>query len=132
MNRREMLALGMGLTGLAISRSWIRSAGLVTSALSADPDPLESLRNIASAQGVVFGAAVPKEQLIANRYFAGITAQQCGILVPEVELKWKALRPTPDQYDFSGADWLLDFAKAHQMLFRGHTLVWEQALPNWF
>jgi endo-1,4-beta-xylanase len=132
MNRREMLALSMGLTGLAMSRSWIRSTGLVSAALSADPNSSPSLRDVASAQGVVFGAAVPKEQLIANRYFAGIAAQQCGILVPEVELKWKALRPAPDQYDFSGADWLLNFAQAHQMLFRGHTLVWEQALPNWF
>jgi endo-1,4-beta-xylanase len=127
-----MLALSMGFAGLAVSPGWMRSAALGTEPASTDSKPWLLLRDIASAKGIVFGAAVPKEQLIANQYFAAITGQQCGILVPEVELKWKALRPSPDEYDFSSADWLLNFAKSHQMLFRGHTLVWEQALPNWF
>jgi endo-1,4-beta-xylanase len=130
MNRREMLALSMGLAGLAVSPGWMRSASAEPA--SADAKPWLLLRDIASARGIVFGAALPKEQLNTNRYFAAIAGQQCGILVPEVELKWKALRPAPDQFDFSSADWLLEFAKSHQMMFRGHTLVWEQALPNWF
>ena len=132
MNRREMLALSMGLAGLAVSPGWMRSAELGAGPAIMDPTPWPMLRDIASAKGIVFGAALPKEQLAANRYFAAIAGQQCGVLVPEVELKWKALRPSPDDYDFSGGDWLLDFAKSHQMMFRGHTFVWEQALPNWF
>jgi endo-1,4-beta-xylanase len=59
-------------------------------------------------------------------------AEQCGITVPEGALKWDTLRPAFDKYDFSGGDWFYDFAKSHGMAYRGHTLVWEQALPPWF
>ncbi len=54
------------------------------------------------------------------------------IAVPENALKWAALRPTPATFDFSASDALFQFAHFNKMLFRGHTLVWEQALPSWF
>ena len=52
--------------------------------------------------------------------------------MPGNELKWDALHPAPDQFDFSEGDWIEQFARSHGMRFRGHTLVWEQALPQWF
>lgn len=52
--------------------------------------------------------------------------------MPDLDLKWDALRPAPDKFDFTKADWLTEFAQRNSMLFRGHTLVWEQALPKWF
>jgi endo-1,4-beta-xylanase len=75
---------------------------------------------------------VLKKTLAADPQYADLVAQQCGILVPGNELKWDALRPTPGGFDFSGGDWIEQFARSHGMLFRGHTLVWEQALPKWF
>ncbi len=89
------------------------------------------LREHAAARGFVFGAATQKSYLISDPTFADMFAQQCGILVPEGELKWNVLRPTLDSYNFAPADWLYDFTRQHQMKFRGHTLVWNQALPNW-
>ena len=132
MTRREMLAIGVGLTGLAVSRSWRRSMVVAAATRTGAPGAGLSLRDAAFANGITFGSAVPKEQLLANPSFATIVGQQCGILTPEVELKWKALRPSPDRYDFAAGEWLLNFAHSHEMMFRGHTLVWEQALPNWF
>src|SRR5262249_17516261 len=85
-----------------------------------------------AARGLLFGAALRKKHLCDDQPYANLASQQCGILVPELELKWDMLRPTPDQYDFSGGDWLYEFATSHRMLFRGHTLVWEGALPGWF
>jgi endo-1,4-beta-xylanase len=75
---------------------------------------------------------VLKKTLSTYPKYADLVAQQCGILVPGNELKWDALRPTPDEFDFSAGDWIEQFARSHGMLFRGHALVWEQALPNWF
>jgi endo-1,4-beta-xylanase len=75
---------------------------------------------------------VRNRQIYGDRALAEIIIQQCGILVPELELKWDMLRPTPGTFDFSGADSLYDFAKLHQILLRGHTLVWYAALPQWF
>jgi endo-1,4-beta-xylanase len=52
-------------------------------------------------------------------------------MVPENELKWQILRPTPDSFSFAQADWLLNFAEQHRIKFRGHTLVWHDQLPGW-
>src|SRR5579862_1597818 len=47
-------------------------------------------------------------------------------------MKWKALRPAPDRFDFSGADAILAFASAHAQKVRGHNLCWHEAIPDWF
>src|SRR4029077_5102298 len=93
---------------------------------------LKALRDVAASRGLIFGAAIPKKNLLGDPLFSRLVSRQCGILVPELELKWEALRPAPDQFDFSGGDWLYQYAQTNRMLFRGHTLVWEAALPAWF
>ncbi|MBW4626548.1 MAG: endo-1,4-beta-xylanase [Brasilonema octagenarum HA4186-MV1] len=90
------------------------------------------LKKRANAKGIIFGSAIRQDLLVSEPQSATSFAQQCGILVPEWELKWNILRPAPDKFDFSKADWLAKFARTHGMLFRGHTLVWDQALPGWF
>jgi endo-1,4-beta-xylanase len=64
------------------------------------------------------------QQLIEDQY---------AILVPGSALKWRALRPGPGpgQFDFSLSDWLFSFAKKHNILMRGHTLVWHNSVPDW-
>jgi len=91
-----------------------------------------TLRQRAAAKGLIYGAAGGKERLSSDSAFATRFAQECGILVPEGELKWAAVRPTPDKFDFTYSNWLVKFARTHGMLFRGHTLVWHEALPKWF
>jgi endo-1,4-beta-xylanase len=90
-----------------------------------------SLSSRAAAKGLIYGAAT-KSYLLADEQYSKALAAECGMLVPEAELKWNALRPTPDTYDFARADALLAYAESHNMLFRGHTLVWHEALPAWF
>jgi endo-1,4-beta-xylanase len=60
-----------------------------------------------------------------------LVSEQYGILVPEGELKWRALRPAPGQFNFSASDALFEFAEKHRMLVRGHTLVWHNSVPDW-
>ncbi len=90
------------------------------------------LRDRATAKKLLYGAAGEYRTLSSDKEFAACFARECAILVPEGELKWKALRPGPDQFDFTKGDWLAEFAQTHNMLFRGHTLVWHEALPKWF
>lgn len=91
-----------------------------------------TLQERAAKKGIIYGAAAPYQPLSTNVEFAQRIAQECAILVPTNELKWQILRPTPDQFDFRRSDWMAKFAQKHNMLFRGHTLVWYQALPQWF
>ena len=104
-----------------------------------DAEPLQysaaasvPLKDHAARKGLLYGSAVLQGRLAGDAPFEATVAAQCNILVPEGALKWDTLRPTPDAYDFSGADWLLNYAQQHQMKFRGHTLVWQDGLPPWF
>jgi endo-1,4-beta-xylanase len=55
--------------------------------------------------------------------------RDCGILVAENEMKWQALRPGPNAYNFAPFDEMLAFAEKNGMAMRGHTLMWHR--PQW-
>jgi endo-1,4-beta-xylanase len=90
------------------------------------------LKDRAAAKGLLYGAASFKRLLSSDSEFAKNFVTECSIFVPEWELKWKPLRPSPTTFEFSTFDWLLNFTTSHNLLFRGHTLVWHDDLPNWF
>jgi endo-1,4-beta-xylanase len=91
-----------------------------------------SLRDRFATKGLLYGAAVSQRSLASDLTFADRFVQECAILVPENDLKWKTLRPTPDQFNFASGDWLANFARSHGILLRGHTLVWHDGMPEWF
>jgi endo-1,4-beta-xylanase len=93
---------------------------------------LTPLKKRAAAKGLIYGAASMQSFLLSDKNLETNFVRECGILVPENELKWDALRPSPDKFDFTKSDWLAQFARRNGMLFRGHTLVWHQQLPQWF
>ena len=90
----------------------------------------QPLRDIAKAHGVLYGAAYATVAF-QDKAATALQAQQTGILVPDFELKWGAVRPSPDVYNLGPADRLLAFAKRHGMAFRGHNLAWEESNPAW-
>lgn len=96
----------------------------------------KSLRERAAAKGIIFGSSVRYNDLTSSPGYAKLVARECGILVPEWELKWvcgdKALRPNARDFDFKPADWIAEFGRKNKMLLRGHTLVWHESLPKWF
>lgn len=90
-----------------------------------------SLREAAAGKGLLFGTAL-RAALWQDKPYQTLVAEQCSLVVPEGALKWDTLRPAPDRFDFSGGDAYLKFAKENHMKYRGHTLVWHEALPSWF
>jgi endo-1,4-beta-xylanase len=80
---------------------------------------------------LIFGSAVIIRNVQYIPDYAELIREQCGIVVPTSELKWIALRPAPDRYDFTRPDFLLAFAESNQMLMRGHTLCWHESVPDW-
>ncbi|WP_297515567.1 endo-1,4-beta-xylanase, partial [uncultured Caulobacter sp.] len=97
-----------------------------TAAPAAEP----SLRDLARAKGLYFGSAVGTPLLDDPRY-AALLARECGVLVPENELKWYVVRARgPEYFDFERADRIAAFAQANGQALRGHTLLWHH--PQWF
>ena len=90
-----------------------------------------SLKAHALRHGLIAGAAVVVRVLGNDPALNQLLVDQYGILVPESELKWVALRPTQDRFDFTASDTLFQFAHQHKLLVRGHTLVWHNSIPQW-
>ncbi len=110
----------------------------------------DCLNGVARANNLAFGCALgaglkksaniaalkqfkDKASAFADPRMRALFVQQCGILVPENELKWYVVRRTPDKYDFTGADILMDFATRYKLAVRGHTLLWNRSvwMPEW-
>jgi endo-1,4-beta-xylanase len=99
-----------------------------------------SLRAHAAARGLMYGAAVNPALLDVDGVGAGSTADgytqlvegQTNILVAENAMKWAALRPAAETFDFVLADRLMRFAALTGDRVRGHNLCWHEALPGWF
>jgi endo-1,4-beta-xylanase len=139
--RREFIAKG------ARAAAAIAAAGPAASGLAGYADHLadqhslpasfhdvsgsRSLRAHAHSHGLIFGSAVIIRNVQNDPDFAELIREQCSIVVPTSELKWIALRPAPDQYNFVLPDFLLAFAHSNHMLMRGHTLCWHESVPTW-
>ncbi|GGG89809.1 beta-xylanase [Silvibacterium dinghuense] len=98
----------------------------------ADVNGPRSLRAHAETAGLLVGCAVVPDRLSGEPAYGSLVADQANILVAENAMKWQALRPSPDKFDFRGGDELLAFAAAHGQKVRGHNLCWHEALPSWF
>ena len=96
------------------------------SAFATPSKPAADARNL-----IPYGAAVRSDALAADPSYREAVIANCQLIVPESELKWLELRPTPDQYRFEKADAIIDFARRNNIQVRGHTLAWYGALPKW-
>jgi len=79
---------------------------------------------------MLVGTAVRPEQL-SERAYAATLAREYNMVEPEDAMKWWVLRPDSAGFDFRPADRVVDFARAHGMKARGHTLVWGRSNPPW-
>lgn len=95
-----------------------------------------SLNSLALRGGRRFGSAVASTPWNAdagsfqNPAYAALVKAECGLVVPENEMKWQAMRRSPDTFDFSRMDALVAWAQSQDLDVRGHTLLWHR--PQWF
>ena len=104
--------------------------GFVFAFAASAPVPSRSLRDAAQHSGILIGAAARPAHLSESAYAATL-AREFNLLEPEDALKWEAVRPDAQSFDFHQADQLVNFALRHNMKIRGHTLVWHQQNPRW-
>ncbi|HWI00970.1 MAG TPA: endo-1,4-beta-xylanase, partial [Propionibacteriaceae bacterium] len=108
-------------------------AGLGTTADAArSPDPsTATLRQLARPIGLRIGTAVDTSALTDDSTYRRLVGQQFSNVTPENVMKWEVVEPARGQFDFTEADELVAFARAHNQKVRGHTLVWHNQLPSW-
>ncbi len=62
-----------------------------------------------------------------------IHRRECGIVVPSNALKWTAIRPNPQDFNFYEGDQVVAWGEANHMKVRGHNLLWlrPDRNPEW-
>ena len=90
-----------------------------------------TLRSLAEARGFLVGASTRMYPLNTDSMYRRILSTQYSVITPEGELKFGRLSPSRGVYVWTDADAVLAFADAHGMTVHGHTLVWDQAQPEW-
>ncbi|MDK2806158.1 MAG: endo,4-beta-xylanase [Thermoanaerobacterium sp.] len=78
------------------------------------------------------GVAVDPSRLGDTDPHAQLTAKHFNMLVAENAMKPESLQPTEGDFTFDNADKIVDYAIAHNMKMRGHTLLWHNQVPDWF
>lgn len=89
-----------------------------------------TLRRTAARAGVFVGSAA-SPAYFSDATYTRLLGDEFSSITPENEMKWSLIHPAPDTYDFTAADAVVDFAEAHGMRVRGHTLAWYQQNPAW-
>jgi endo-1,4-beta-xylanase len=78
------------------------------------------------------GAALNYRQISGrDTKSTALIKQQFNTISPENLLKWEAVHPQPDQYNFKPADDYVAFGQQNKMFTIGHTLMWHQQTPKW-
>jgi len=133
--RREALA-GMGAFGAALGAGAC-APGADLAAVSAPPLPAgPSLNALAQRSGRRFGSAIAwngrtaDSGSIQNPAYTALVDAECGVIVPENEMKWQFTRPGPNTFEFGRMDDIVRWAQANGQAVRGHTLLWHR--PQWF
>jgi endo-1,4-beta-xylanase len=94
----------------------------------------ETLRQAGATHNLIIGTAASSRYLGEPDY-AAVLGAEFSQLQAENEMKFAVIHPRPNSdlqpYDFSRADALVSFAESHNMLVRGHTLVWHKQVPKW-
>ncbi len=80
----------------------------------------------------VVGAALnPSQFTEKNEKESALVKAQFNSTTPENVLKWEAIHPQLDSYNFAPADQYVDFGQKNHMFVIGHTLVWHHQTPKW-
>lgn len=134
-DRRAALA-GLGALPLAAcTESQVASAPAVPAA-PASTAGTPSLDALARQGNRRFGSAIASSPgrmtggSVENPAYATIVKAECGLVVPENELKWQTVRPDDKTYDFARSDRIVAWAQNNGLAVRGHTLLWHR--PQWF
>jgi endo-1,4-beta-xylanase len=99
-----------------------------------NPKKTTTLREAGEQRHILIGTAAAS-RFLSEAEYSNVLGSEFSQLQPENEMKFGLIHPRPDSdpnpYSFEGADALVAFAQAHNMVVRGHTLVWHNQVPDW-
>jgi endo-1,4-beta-xylanase len=83
------------------------------------------------ASSIPIGVAIDPNLLKNNALYRGIVLKEYNSITCENAMKWSALHPSKDVFNFTDADYLMDFATTNKKRMFGHNLLWHTYNPAW-
>lgn len=77
------------------------------------------------------GAALNVNLLRNNTKYNAVATKEYNSVTAENVMKFAALHPAQNTYNWTDADYLVDFAIKNGKRVHGHTLVWHNSQPAW-
>jgi endo-1,4-beta-xylanase len=124
MNRRSLLA---GLSAAGALAAMPKGVGLAQNPGYGSP----RLRDLMARCGGLIGTQAGRSVLQQNSPLTRFIQNNVSILTPGNDLKWAALRPTPNSYHFEDADWVMNYCHTQGIAVHGHNLCWSSDNPGW-
>ena len=92
-----------------------------------------ALKDYGAANGKVIGSCVNSQWFYnqTSPIYEEILKREFAMVVAENEMKFDALQPSQNNFNFANGDRLVSFAQRNNMEVRGHTLLWHNQLPRW-
>lgn len=91
----------------------------------------QSLRDLGKRHDLRIGTAVDMSALANDATYRDMAGSEFSAVTAENVMKWEVLEPQRGTYDWTAADQLVAFARAHGQRVHGHTLLWHNQLPGW-
>jgi endo-1,4-beta-xylanase len=127
MNRREALLNGLGFVACTAL-----SGAAPASATQQSESAQSPLAKAGACSGRKIGTAADKASL-QDPSIAQVVVRNFNLLTAS-GMKWNAIHPEPETYDFTEGDWNVQFAAQNGMQVHGHNLCWNNPAnyPVWF
>lgn len=77
------------------------------------------------------GMAVKPSLIQGNSLYCSILNKDANRITPENSMKMKYLSLDKDKYYWDEADYLVEYAIDNGLQIHGHTLIWDNSVPDW-
>ena len=77
------------------------------------------------------GAAISVSLMQNNTKYNAVVTKEYNSITPENAMKFASLHTAQNVFNFTDADYLVNFAQVNNKRVHGHNLIWHQSLPSW-